>query len=123
MLNTDYTNIKDYKRKLYRKLKEGEYGYGSNQVQYKLKPRIETIVFATMITGVPKITEETYNQFYNRLHMVETMRGCFFWKTVRGKHIEDPIRLEEVKSMIGLTSNASILKRNEFMKRFKKNEL
>ena len=123
MLNTDYTQIKDFKRKLYRKIKEGERGYDPNDVQYKLKPRIETIVFGTMITGVPNITEENYIQFYNRLHLVESIQGCFFWKKVRGKSVPDPITLEEVESMIGLTSNASIISRSRFLKRFKKEEL
>jgi hypothetical protein len=36
-LNTDYRNVKNYKRKLYRKLQEGEYGYKADEVQYKIK--------------------------------------------------------------------------------------
>jgi len=122
-LNTDYRNIKNYKRKLYRKLKEGEYGYKADEVQYKIKPRIETIIFATMITGIPNITEKNYEQFYNRLHLVETIHGSFFFKTIRGKHVADPIRKEEVEAMIGLKSNASTLTKSEFLKKFDKDKL
>ncbi len=122
-LNTDYRNIKNYKRKLYRKLKEGEYGYKADEVQYKIKPRIETIIFATMITGIPNITVDNYEQFYNRLHLVETIHGSFFLKTIRGKHVADPIRKEEVEVMIGLKSNASTLTRSQFLKKFDKDKL
>lgn len=121
-LNTDYRNIKNYKRKLYRKIKEGEYGYDPKETQYKLKGRVETIIFSTMITGVPNITKENYKQFYNRLHLVETVKGSFFFKEVRGKLVADPIRLEEVEALIGLKSNASTRTRSNFMKSFEKTE-
>ena len=106
-LNTDYRNIKNYKRKLYRKIKEGEYGYDPKETQYRLKERAETIIFSTMVTGIPNITKENYRQFYNRLHLVETVGGSFFRKKVRNKYVADPIRLEEVEALIGLKSNAS----------------
>jgi hypothetical protein len=121
-LNTDYRNIKNFKRKLYRELNEGEYGYDPKEVKYKLKSRVETIVFSTMITGIPNITKENYKQFYNRLHLVETVKGSFFYKIVRGKHVADPIRLKEIEAMIGLESNASTRTRNGFMKSFEKTE-
>lgn len=122
-LNTDYTKIKNYKRKLYRKLQEGEYGFDPKEEQFKIKGRIEAIIFATMITGIPNITEDNYEQFYNRLHLVETIHGSFFLKTVRGKHVADPIRKEEIKAMIGLKSNASTLTKSQFLKRFDKDKL
>jgi predicted sugar kinase len=122
-LNTDYRNIKNYKRKLYRTIKEGEFGYKEDEVQYKIKPRIETIIFATMITGIPNITEKNYEQFYNRLHLVETIHGSFFFRTLRGKAVADPIRKEEIEAMIGLKSNASTLTLKQFLKRFDKDKL
>ena len=122
-LNTDYRNIKNYNRKLYRKLQEGEYGYKADEVQYKIKPRVETIIFATMITGIPNITEKNYEQFYNRLHLVETVHGSFFFKRVRSKVVADTIRKEEIEAMIGLKSNASTLTLKQFLKRFDKDKL
>lgn len=122
-LNTDYREIKNYKRKLYLKVKEGEYGYDKNEPTFRLKARIETIVFSTMITGIPNITENNYEQFYNRLHLVETLHGSFFFKRLRGKVVADPIRKEEIEAMIGLKSNASTLTLKQFLKRFDKDKL
>lgn len=121
--NTDYRNIKNYKRKLYRTIKEGEFGYKEDEVQYKIKQRIETIIFATMITGIPNITEKNYEQFYNRLHLVETVNGSFFTRKLRGKAVADPIRKEEIEAMIGLKSNASTLTLKQFLKRYVKDKL
>jgi hypothetical protein len=122
-LQTDYTNIKNYKRKLYRKLQEGEYGYKADEVLYKIKGRLETIIFSTMITGIPNITENNYEQFYNRLHLVETVHGSFFYKTIHNKVVADPIRKEEIEALIGLKSNASTLTLKQFLKRFDKDKL
>ena len=119
-LNTDYTKIKNYKRKLYRKLQEGEYGFDPKEEQFKIKGRIEAIIFATMITGVPNITETNYEKFYNRLHLVESINGCFFYKEFRGKRKPNPITKEEIRAMVGLKSNATTLTLQQFLKRFDK---
>lgn len=118
-LNTDYTKIKNYKRTLYTKLKEGEHGYDPKEAQYKIKARIEAIIFATMVVGIREITEKNYKKFYYRLHLIETVNGAWFYKKTRDKHIPMPITLEEVKKMIGLKSNASDLTLTQFMKKFK----
>ena len=122
-LNTDYREIKYYKRKLYTKLQKGENGYKPNEVTFKIKPRMETIILGTMITGVPNITEKTWEKFYNRIHLLETVNGSFFMKKYRGKIISAPITKDEVKSLIGLKSNATKLTLKQFLKRFDQEKL
>jgi len=113
-LNWNVEDVKNHKRLIYSKNDDGT---------YKMKKIYETIILSTMIVGMRGITEENYEKFYNRLRLVESVNGAFFFETKRGKHHPRYIKKEEIKNMIGLRTNASELTRNKFLKRFDNKEL
>jgi hypothetical protein len=97
-LNYDLSKVKSYKRLF---TKEGQ-----------LKEPYSTIILLTMGVGVRTITEKNYGKFYNRLHLIETLNGCFFYKNKKPLFITE----EQVKRMIGLKTNASDLTTAKFIK-------
>jgi len=113
-LNWNVNEVKNHKKIMYKKNDDGS---------YEMKKIYETIILSTMIVGVSRITEENYEKFFNRLRLVETIGGSFFFETKRGKHHPRYIKKEEIKKMIGLKTNASELTRTKFLKRFDKNQL
>lgn len=103
-------DIREVKRgnKLYHRNEEGKKG--------KMKQLYETIILATIMVGIPNITEKNYEKFYNRLHFLETMNGAFFYEKKYGKLIPRYITKEEVKNMVGLKTNATSWTRSQFLK-------
>jgi hypothetical protein len=105
-LTWDLTEVKQYKR-LYRK---------ANDEGYKqLKEVPHTLILLTMIVGINHITEQNYKKFYNRVHLIEHLRGAFMYKRVNGKPKQRPMQLADVERMIGLKTNASSLSRTKFL--------
>jgi hypothetical protein len=117
-LNYDLTEIKGYKRKVYAAIKSD-----SGETRYKMKHIPETIVFLTMSVGMREITEKNWERFYNRAHLIETIHGSFYFVTKRGKAVPRYISKDDVKSMIGLKTNASELTTKQFIKRFDTHQL
>jgi hypothetical protein len=97
-LNYDLSKVKSYKRLF---TKEGQ-----------LKEPYSTIILLTMRVGIRTITEENYGKFYNRLHLLETLHGCFFFKNRKPLFITR----EQVERMIGLKTHASDLTTAKFIK-------
>lgn len=63
----------------------------------RMKPEIESIIFATMAVGINKITEDNYVIFFHRYCKYQISNGY-----------GDPFfSLADVKSVIGLSTNAS----------------
>lgn len=112
-LNYDLREINQYKR-LFRKAENGN---------SQMKSIPQTIILATMHVGMREITEENYEKFYTRLHLLETVHGTFFWERKRGRMIPKYITKDEVKRMIGLKVNVSNLTAGQFLKRFDKNQI
>jgi hypothetical protein len=112
-LNYDLSNIKYYKR-LYKKTPEGK---------FKMDDVFHTLILSTMPVGMSSITEENYEKFYARLHLLETIHGSFFYQRKRGKLVARNITKDQVKRMIGLKVNVSELTANKFMKRFEKTQI
>jgi hypothetical protein len=75
-----------------------------------------------MSVGMRSITEKNWEKFYNRLHLLETIHGSFFYSRKRGKMVQRYITKDEVKRMIGLEVNASELTSKQFLKRFEKHQ-
>ena len=111
-LRWNLKNVKNFKKVAYRTLTEQDRGYLSNEKQYCLKQKPESIILSTMIVGMREITEKNYEKFYNRLHLIESSNGAFFWKGDK----EDYITMSDVKKMIGLKTNASEKTRARFLK-------
>lgn len=76
----------------------------------------EVLIFGTMGTGMNSITKENYHEFYARVHAQELLFGS--WRTSLSGDVHYPIYVtkEEIKRWIGLTTNASIKTRNQFLK-------
>ena len=111
-LKWNLQNVKNFKKVAYRTLTEKDRDYLPNEKQYRLKQKPESIILSTIIVGIREITEDNYEKFYNRLHLIESKNGAFFWK---GKK-EDYITMSDVKKMIGLKTNASEKTRARFLK-------
>ena len=107
-LNWDISRVADYK-KLYGKK-------DANGNKY-LKTMPERIIMLTMAVGIREISDKNWEKFYNRVHLLERIHGCSYYKTVRGKHVPMYITREDVQRMIGLHTNSSTMTRSEFLKR------
>ena len=105
-LHWDLAEIEDWKQ-LFKE--EDEHGNS------EMKSVHETILFHTMNVGIRNITEKNWKQFFNRVQMWEKIRGVKYY-TYEGNQ---PIYTtqDDVKRMIGLTTNASTFSKTEFLKR------
>jgi hypothetical protein len=83
----------------------------------------EALIWALLITGFPPrsdwaITDKNWNEVYCRLHVLETVNGCY---RRYNNGAENPTRdiwftPEEVESMVGLSVNAGNKSATEFRK-------
>ena len=113
----DYSQCKDWKKTLRRRLRKGERRYSDTETRYVLKDQYQTIIEAAMYIGIPSITEANYVKFYNRVRLNETVSPRWF-REVRGKMVPLLTKLEDVKQMIGLRTNGSSFGAGEFHKRY-----
>jgi len=116
-LNWNLNKVKYFKRKVYKAIKEGEEGYDPNEKKYRIRQTPERIILYTMSTGIREITDKNYEQFYNRVHLLELEHGTSHFRiTPKGKRKPKYITLENVKNMIGLSTNASPKNTSRFLK-------
>jgi len=116
-LNWNLKKVKNFKRKVYRTIKEGERGYSPDEKQYRLRQIPERIIFYTLNTGISDITEKNYLQFYNRVNLLELQHGVSYFRiTPKGKRKPIYTTLKDVKNMIGLSTNASRKTTSRFLK-------
>lgn len=115
-LDWNLKKIRDYK-KLYRKIGEGERGYSSTEPTFILKSENERIIWLTMLIGMREITEKNWEQFYNRVNFFEKNTDSHLWKKLNNKLVPMYITKDQVQKMIGLSTNASTLTKNQFIKR------
>ena len=82
---------------------------------FSLNRVAHTIIFHCMSVGISEITEKNWEQFYDRVTMWEKIYGTQFLDS----ETRQPIYTskEDVKSMIGLKTNASLSSKSEFLKR------
>jgi ribosome biogenesis protein Nip4 len=114
-LDWSIKNVKNYKS-LYRKLKEGEFGYSETEVRKKMKQIPEAIIFYTMTIGMREITEKNWEQFYNRINFWEKINGTSLYIRKRKKMQPLFVTKEDVQRMIGLKTNASTKSLTQFKK-------
>ena len=114
-LNWNLKDVNNYK-KLYRKLKEGEEGYSSSENRSRLLHKPQEIIYFTMYIGMREITEKNWEQFYNRVHLHQVIKGTQYYNEVRKKLVPSFITKEDVKRMIGLKTNASSYTKSKFLK-------
>ena len=114
-LDWSIKEVKQYNR-LYRKLEKGEEGFSETEVMKRLRQHPDRIIWYTMIIGMRDITDKNWEQFYERVRIWERVVGSNYYRTVRGKHKEVFITKDEVKRMIGLSTNASLYTPKQFQK-------
>jgi hypothetical protein len=73
-------------------------------------PITNALIWGTMSVGMNSISEVDWKEFYRRCYMIETIHGS--WLNFNGK--PRPITPEDVKSHIGLKTNASNLTNAKF---------
>lgn len=80
-------------------------------------PVTTTLVWASMQTGIGRITEKNAAEVYARVHFCEAVNGPFLRRASGAPHEITP---EEVQAHIGLSTNASFKDepRSKFYKRF-----
>jgi len=66
----------------------------------------ESLIFLTMNVGIPRITEETYEEFHRRALAHAEAFGLPIYETRNGVRRERTVTLAEVKAHIGLKTNA-----------------
>ena len=77
-----------------------------------LMPATDCLIWSTMSTGIPKITEQNVDEFYRRVWMIEEIIGPM---RGHGKKTKRFTR-DEVAAHIGLYSNASPMTKVQFGK-------
>ena len=90
--------------------------YEGEEDDRRMNPVTNTLIWETMSIGIPRITEKTWEEFARRIHISQQIHGGYIYK------IEDHVKkyrfvtAAEVKSHIGLHTNASSKTKTVFMK-------
>ncbi len=76
----------------------------------------DTLVWATVFTGISDITEKSVMEFYARVHAIELLDQSSR-QVVTPKGLE-PLytSVDDIRRWIGLHTNASLMNRTQFMK-------
>jgi hypothetical protein len=74
----------------------------------------EALTFATMPVGINRITDANWMEFYQRLHMLEKVRGSRLTAWTKTGPIDRLITPVEVYMHIGLSTNASNKTKKQF---------
>lgn len=79
----------------------------------------ESIIFYTMLVGMPHISEANHEEFFTRVHFYEKLFGSVVYMIDENNNrINYPITLEEVRRRIGLRTNAETMTKTKFMNHF-----
>lgn len=111
-LTWDFHNIKDHKTLCWLEPEDP---------QSRMNPITEALVWMTLIVGIYEITEKNYMEFYFRVSFEEKLNGSFLTNSKDPKQKVPPLTLEQVKSHIGLRTNAGSYTKSQFaLKLFKR---
>jgi hypothetical protein len=76
----------------------------------------ESIIFYTMFVGMPVISQTNYTEFFSRVHLQERLFGSTVYQVDENNNrVDFPITLDEVKSRIGLRTNADTFTKSKFL--------
>jgi len=97
-LHWDVTEVENFEEKVYYKNDDGE---------LQIQLAAEQLIFVTMLLGLNEITKKNADEFFDRL--------CI-WERCFGKlrPLGESYTLEEVRSFIGLKTNASSMSKAKF---------
>ena len=111
-LTYDFTKIENWEQVCQRKLKEGDEGFDPKKDLYRNTPLAEAMIWMTIFIGMREITEKNWEQFFWRTRLLEVTTGAYRYSD-EGDHY---FTKDEIKSMIGLSTNASEMTKAEFYK-------
>ena len=103
-LDFDVTNMKNFN--VLTTILEKDINTGE-EVGRKWHPVTNALIFATMAIGMSSITEDNWEEFYQRLNMWERCVGCSLWRADHQRDNKNFITPLEVYMHIGLHTNAS----------------
>lgn len=75
-------------------------------------PFTEVLIWATLLIGIPQITEKNVDEFAFRLRLYETIANSL----IQHSGISSPIPFSQVKRHIGLATNANSLTRAQYIR-------
>lgn len=78
----------------------------------------EVLIFGSITTGIPDITEKNYKEVFARLHLAEKVYGAYRVRSAKKGPQPVYLKLSEVKRWIGLHTNVSTMTRAQFLKCF-----
>lgn len=121
-LNWNLSNIKDNETLCWSKLSE-DWG-GMKAGEEILNPVTEVLIWLTLSTGIPQVTDKTAPEFLARVRMVEATYGAVLHdRDSCGNLIDKHITAKDVQNHIGLSTNASTLTKTEFVRNLYKSLL
>jgi len=114
-LNWNLNGIKNYKEVCWVPIPESEQ---TENERVQLNPTTDTMIWMTMIVGMPCITEKNADEFFARVRYHERLEGTLKMRRVEGgEPIEVYTTKEDVTKHIGLETNACNYTRREFLQR------
>lgn len=103
-LNWDLRDVKD--EACWIKVRTDEEG----STEKRMHPITEGIIFLTLAVDMGEITEKNHEEFFLRLRMWETCRGCLLTR-------DTPVTLKEVRDRIGLRVNVNTTTMSAFKRK------
>lgn len=85
------------------------------KTQGKAWPLTNALIWATITVGINKITKETADEFYARLHTYESMYGTLMYSHHDGSPVQVETTHQDILDRIGLTTNANPLTRKQWL--------
>lgn len=102
-LNWDVTEIEGFKDLIYEKVSE-------NSKELRVRRLAESLIFATLFTGINSITEKNVQEFFLRIYMWEKCFGALRFVDGEPKFFD----LGEIVPFTGLRTNATPLTKAQF---------
>lgn len=117
-LDWSVKNVKDFETRCWVKLEEDMPSRMLKAGDEIVNPVTETLVWLTVSTGMPEITEANAAEFLARTRIIEAAYGSMLSQRLDSGEIGDrPITAEDVYNHIGLYTNASKTTKADFVKR------
>lgn len=77
--------------------------------------KTESIIFYTMLIGMPGISESNCAEFYSRIHLYERLFGSILYSVDENNNrVDFPITFGDIERRIGLNTNASSIPKTKF---------
>jgi hypothetical protein len=86
-----------------------------SKAQGKAWPLTHALIWATITVGINKITKQTADEFYARLHTYETMYGTLMVSHSDGSPAQVETTHQDIVDRIGLVTNASNMTRKQWL--------